>query len=118
MEIKLLNGGTTKINLKKYLLKDTYQKSKFQTKIRQRLKEQYPLENIYEEVFVPEERFYIDFFIPSRGIIIECQGRQHAEHIKFFHKTVADFHQQQDTDRRKREFCELNNFLLIEIYDN
>lgn len=117
MEIKLLNGNTTKINLKKYLVENNYSKSKFQAKIKQRLKQQYSLENIYEEVFIPIERFYIDFFIPSRSIVIECQGRQHNKHIKFFHKTKIEFHKQQNTDRRKREWCLLNNFRLIEIYD-
>ena len=118
MEIKILNGDVIKINLKKYLVENNYSKSKFQSKIKQRLKQQYPLENIYEEVFIPIERFYIDFFIPSRSIVIECQGRQHSKHIKFFHKTKIEFHKQQNTDRRKKEWCLLNNFRLIEIYDN
>ena len=118
MEILLLNGDTAKINLKKYQLKETYQKSKFQTRIGEQLKEEYPLDNIYSEVYIPVEKFYLDFFIPSRSIVIESNGRQHNEHIKFFHKTKIDFHKQQDTDRRKREWCKLNNFLLLEIYDN
>ena len=101
MIIKLLNGDTTKINLKKYLLKETYQKSKFQTRIKEQLKEEYPSDNIYEEVYIKGEKFYLDFFIPSRGLVVEVQGRQHELHIKFFHKTKIDFNNQKNRDERK-----------------
>lgn len=117
MIVKLSNGDTTKINLRKYLLKDTYEKSKFQTNIGKELKKEYPLDNIYTEVYVPIEKFYLDFFIPSRSLVIECQGRQHKEHIKFFHKTKIAFREQQNRDLRKIDWCLLNNFKLVEIYD-
>ena len=117
MIVKLVNGGITKINLKKYLLKDTYQKSKFQTKIGEELKKEYPLENIYQEVYIPGEKFYLDFFIPSRYLVVEVQGKQHELHTRFFHKTKIDFNNQKNRDLRKMEWCILNGFKLVEIYD-
>lgn len=117
MIIKLSNELSVNINLKKYLIKKEDSKSKFQLSIRKQLIKKYPNDNIFEEVFIPIQRFYLDFFLPSRSLVVECQGRQHSEHIKFFHKTKVDFHKQQETDRRKREFCKLNNFKLIEIYN-
>jgi very-short-patch-repair endonuclease len=116
MILKLLNGSHTKINLKKYLSDKNFSRSKFQKSIKIRLLQQYPDDNIFEEVYVPVEKFYLDFFIPSRFMVIECQGRQHVEHVKFFHRTKIDFNKQQERDGRKREWCKLNNFKLVEIY--
>lgn len=118
MRIKLLNGSEENINLKKYIIdKDGFSRSKFQKRIRDKLIEKYKQNIIFEEVYIKGEKFYLDFFIPEKGIVIEVNGRQHKQQVKFFHKTKIAFHKQLDTDRRKREFCELNNFKLIEIYD-
>jgi len=117
MIVKLLNGSCTKINLKKYLSDKSFSKSRFQKSVKEQLSRQYPDDNIFEEVYVPVEKFYLDFFIPSRFMVIECQGRQHNEHVKFFHRTKTDFNKQKERDGRKKEWCALNNFRLIEIYD-
>lgn len=116
--IKIYNGSEININLKKYLWKDTYQRSKFQTRIKEQLKKEYAYDNIYEEIYIPIEKFYLDLFIPSRFLVIEVQGHQHLNHIKFFHKTRIDFNNQINRDERKSNFCLRNNFKLIEIYDN
>jgi very-short-patch-repair endonuclease len=118
MLIKTLSGQLRKLNLKKYAIIDDGSKSKFQAKIKQQLKNQYPLDIICEEVYIPIERFYLDFFIPTKFLVIEVNGRQHKEHVKFFHRTKIEFRKQRDIDQRKRDWCELNGFRLIEIYDN
>jgi len=118
MNIILLSGKEIKINLKKYLTsRSNYCKSKFQEKIREELFDKYPLENIFEEVYIKGEGFFLDFLIPSLGLVFEVNGRQHINHVKFFHKTKIEFHKQQEVDKKKKEFCELNNLKLIEIYD-
>lgn len=119
MIVKLLNGKDANINLRKNIFdKKSISKSNFQKEIGLLLKKDYPYDLIFHEVRIPGENFILDFFIPSLNIVIECNGRQHYEQIKFFHKTKKDFHNQQDRDNRKREWCELNNFRLIEIcYD-
>lgn len=118
MEVLLLNGNTARLLLAKCHRKTSDKsKSKFQYSIGKELAHQYPHDNIFEEVFVPVERFVLDFFIPSVVLVVECHGEQHRKHIRHFHKTRQDFHRQQDTDNRKRDWCLLNGFKLLEIYD-
>jgi hypothetical protein len=118
MKIKLLNGLEENINLKKYIIdKDGLCKSKFQKRIRDELIEKYPQDIICEEIYIKGEKFYLDFLIVSRGIVIEVNGRQHNEHIRFFHKTIVAFNKQKASDQRKRDWCKLNDLRLIEIYD-
>lgn len=118
MEVKLLKGGTANLRLKnKRLRTKGKSKSQFQHGVGKQLAEQYPYDVIFEEVQVPGDGFIIDFFIPSLDLVVECHGRQHTEHVKHFHKTKRDFHNQQDVDQKKRDWCELNGFRLIEIYD-
>jgi very-short-patch-repair endonuclease len=118
MEVRLLKGGTAKLRLSnKRLRAKGKSKSQFQYEVGQRLAAEYPHDMIFEEVRVPGDGFILDFFIPSLDLVIECHGRQHTEHVKHFHKTKVDFHKQQDIDQRKRDFCKLNGFRLVEIYD-
>ena len=118
MEVKLLKGGTAHLRLKnKRIRPHGKSKSQFQYDIGQQLTQQYPHDVIYEEVQIPSDGFILDFFIPSLSIVIECHGKQHTQHVRHFHKTKVDFHHQQDVDQRKRDWCELNGFRLMEIYD-
>jgi hypothetical protein len=118
MKIELLNGLYEDINLKKYMIKkDGYCKSKFQEEIRNQLIKKYPNDTICEEVYIKGENFFLDFFIPSLGLVVEANGDQHKKHIKFFHKTKREFNEQLDKDQRKRNWCVLNNFKIIEIYN-
>lgn len=118
MEVKLLKGGTDRIRLSnKRLRTKGKSKSQFQHQVGKQLTERYPHDVIFEEVRIPGDGFILDFFIPSLDLVIECHGRQHTEHVKYFHKTKKDFHNQQDTDQKKRDWCELNGFRFLEIYD-
>lgn len=118
MEVRLLKGGTTRLRLndKRFQAKGK-SKSKLQHEIGQQLEKQYPHDQIFEEVFIPVENLVFDFFIPSLYLVIEVQGKQHIQHVKYFHKTKQDFHKQQDRDQRKRDLCKLNGFKMLEIYD-
>jgi len=116
MEVKTLDGGTINVRLSNKVRKN-HSVSKFQNSIGQELQTEYPHDTIYEEVHIPGENFKLDFFIPSINLVVECHGRQHTEHVKHFHKTIRDYNKQRDTDRRKREWCDLNGFKLLEIYD-
>ncbi len=119
MEVKLTNGKTSKLKLKDRRIDDQSQsRSQFQHRIGQKLKQQYPHDLIFEEVSVPGENFVLDFFIPSLKLVVECHGKQHTEHIKFFHRTKHQFHKQQERDEKKKKWCELNNFKLVEIFYN
>lgn len=116
MEFFISDGRTVTLKLRgKHLRSES--KSKFQHRIGQQLIVQYPHDIIFEEIIVPIENLIFDFFIPSLRLVIECMGNQHRKHVKFFHKTKIDFHNQQDRDQRKRDLCKANGFRFIEIYD-
>ena len=63
--------------------------------------------------FVQEKQFKdcynglyrFDFFLPEIQTGIECNGRQHYEFIKGFHRTKSDFTKAQERDRRKIAYC-------------
>lgn len=116
MLVKSTDGKDIKISLTNKLFNGT-SKSKFQKRIGELLEKKYQFDNIYQEVWISSEKFYLDFFIPNVKLVIECHGLQHIEHIKFFHKTKTQFNKQKSTDERKRKWCIKNNFKLIEIYD-
>lgn len=116
MKIKLLNGTYENLIIKNFLIqKEGYCKSKFQKEIRNELIKKYPNDIICEEVYIKGEKFYLDFFLPALKIVMEVNGRQHSEHVKFFHKTKQEFEKQQLTDRRKKEWCDINGFRMVEI---
>lgn len=117
MEVRSLSGDIVKIRLSNKKLRIRGKsKSQFQYEIGQQLIEQYPHDVIFEEVIIPRDGFILDFFIPSLHLVVECHGKQHTEHVKHFHKTKKDFHNQQDVDQKKRDWCELNGFRLMEVY--
>ena len=54
----------------------------------------------------------MDFYIPSRNIAIECQGRQHFECSDFFGgKEEND--RIKERDNKKRNLCKEHNIDLI-----
>lgn len=55
-----------------------------------------------------------DFYIPSKNLCIEFQGGQHFKPIKHFGGEKR-FSNQQEHDRRKRQYCIDNNICLLEI---
>ena len=56
-----------------------------------------------------------DFYLPSNNLLIEYQGIQHSEPVKYF-GGEEQFVIQQETDRRKREYAENNGYKLLEIW--
>jgi hypothetical protein len=68
-----------------------------------------------EEFPVPEERLWIDFFMPHHNLAFEYQGRQHDKFVKFFHGDRKGFEHAKSRDVRKREWCELNDITLVEV---
>ena len=56
-----------------------------------------------------------DFFIPDIKVMVEIHGAQHYSFIKHFHKTKAGFIRSQKRDRLKKEWCELNDIIYVEL---
>ena len=62
-----------------------------------------------------------DFYLPNENILIEYQGQQHEKPVSFYNKlseenTIIAFGNQQEHDRRKREYAKLHNIKLLEIW--
>ena len=53
--------------------------------------------------------------IPVIRLAVEVHGRQHYEHIPFFHETKKDFVLAKARDEDKVDWCELNNIELITL---
>lgn len=85
------------------------------------LKKIFPNDIIYEEVTLRgSKRFnkpdlYADFIIPAHRVLVEVHGDQHYEQNNFFHDGKLDFIEGQKRDKRKIEWCELNNITYIEL---
>jgi very-short-patch-repair endonuclease len=86
-------------------------KSKIQYEAGQLLKEEFPKDIILEEVYLPDG-FYLDFFIPSRKIAVEVQGRQHTEFVPFFHGSRGSYLKSVARDQRKAQWCLMNEIEL------
>ena len=70
---------------------------------------------ILEEFGIPEERLFVDFYLPHHSLAFEFQGTQHDEFNKFFHGDKAGFNKSKARDDRKRSWCEMNSITLIEV---
>lgn len=90
-------------------------KSKLQFSCGKFLKQKYPYDVILEEVPVPGEKLFLDFFLPSRKIIIEIDGAQHGEFNKFFHKTQANFKNAENRDSLKEKWAAMNSFIFVRV---
>lgn len=93
---------------------DIRPKSALHLKVRQLLKKAYTFSPLYEEVHLPIG-LYLDFFIPSKRLAVECDGNQHDEFTPFFHRTPAGFANAKARDARKDEFCQINNIRLVRL---
>lgn len=57
-----------------------------------------------------------DFYLPDYNLLIEYQGEQHEKYRPGFHKNKESFMKQQEHDRRKRNYAEINDVGLLEIW--
>jgi hypothetical protein len=71
-----------------------------------------------EEFPIPEERLWLDFFLPHHKLAFEYQGRQHDEFVKLFHGDQKGFEKSQARDSRKKDWCILNSIALVEVRGN
>lgn len=59
--------------------------------------------------------FRYDFYLPKEKILIECDGPQHFQQIKHFHKTRQDFLKAQERDRHKNNYALAHRIPLYRI---
>lgn len=99
-------------------VEDISNKSELHIKCRQLLRKLYPTRPPLEEVTIPGTQLKFDFVLPQRRICIEVQGQQHFEHNNFFYQDKTGLGKAIQRDKKKQEWCKMNNLLLIELrYD-
>ena len=118
MKIRDLDGNEHVWNLSKYVGKINNNASQLHRQVRNFIKEKSPAAQILEEVHLPGEKLYLDFYLPLLKLAIECQGGQHDKYTPFFHGELKSkgFANAKSRDRRKREFCENNGITLLYFY--
>jgi very-short-patch-repair endonuclease len=90
-------------------------RSDLHLKTRQLMQEEFKNDPILEEVAIPGEQLFLDFYLPKRKMAVEAQGEQHYKFIKHFHGDIMGFKKQKQNDVRKREWCEINGIILITL---
>jgi len=119
-----LNGIEYNLNLAKYDVRasDSRKRSKHHIRARRLINEVYHSYRVLEEVKLPgstsahkKSVLYLDFFIPNIRKAFEVHGRQHYEHVPFFHNTKRDFLLAKARDEDKIEWCKLNSIDLIAL---
>ncbi len=120
MKFKTLSGKTRTIsNAKKYRIDWAgSSKSKIQKRVKVYLEKYWQNHIVFEEFPVAGTRLSLDFYNANKKVAIEVQGKQHTRHVPFFHgHNKYNFVNQLRRDQDKASFCELNNIILVEIYE-
>jgi hypothetical protein len=113
MRVKGLDGKSHSWNLGDYVGKIHQNASSLHKRVRIFFKERYPAAQILEEVYLPGENLYLDFYLPVFKLACECQGAQHDKYTAFFHTNKMGFIKAQSRDRRKADWCRLNEIWLV-----
>jgi len=90
-------------------------RGKYQSKVGDVVHSLFPLYHILEEFPCVGEGLHLDFFLPQKRLAIEVQGSQHYQFNAFFHADKNAFLRQGTNDKRKAEWCKLNDIKLVVI---
>ena len=95
---------------------DSRRRSSLHLRTRKILRKLYPTSRVLEEVFLPGTNgLFADFYLPFQKIVVECNGEQHYKFNAHFHGTRLNFMKSKANDRKKIEWCEMNNIKFIEL---
>lgn len=73
------------------------------------------LRNTVTSLGLDENNLELDCYNPDLRLAVEYNGVQHYKYIPFFHKTKDSFYNQRYRDYMKRELCDKNGIVLIEV---
>lgn len=121
MKFKTFGSKIINVNLAIYLspAQRPLHKSSLHESSYELLKSLYPTHKLCEEVYIPElDGIFLDFYLPTISLVVEVQGAQHYKFNKFFFKSTIDFNKAIRRDEIKKEWCELNNLILVELLYN
>lgn len=120
MKFKTLTGAVKNIyNVNKYKVDwDKKSRSKFQTRVKNYVYKYWKNHVVFEEFNIPGTRLSLDLYNANKKIAIEVQGGQHVKYTPFFHGGYkSNFLSQLKRDQEKCKFCEINDIILVEIYE-
>jgi len=120
--MKLFNvyGKAVSKNVSQYLIDwDASSRSKVQFNTKQFLKKYWKNHIVYEEFPVFGSRLKVDIVNATLKIAVEVHGKQHSAFNKFFHgDSRLNYLKSIKRDVAKEKWLSLNNFQLVEIYEN
>jgi|TARA_Y100000591_G_C21627174_1_gene590891 hypothetical protein len=121
MEFQTIDGKVKRVkNLKKRIINwEASSRSKRQKAVKDFLKDYWYNHVTFEEFPVVGTRLSLDFYNANKRVAVEVQGSQHTKYNKFFHGGHKNnYLEQLKRDQIKAEFCEVNDIILVEIYDS
>ena len=121
MEFQTIDGKVKRVkNLKKRIINwEASSRSKRQKAVKDFLKDYWFYHVTFEEFPVVGTRLGLDFYNANKRVAVEVQGSQHTKYNKFFHGGHKNnYLEQLKRDQIKAEFCEVNDIILVEIYDS
>ena len=121
MEFQTIDGKVKRVkNLKKRIINwEASSRSKRQKAVKDFLKDYWFNHVTFEEFPVVGTRLRLDFYNANKRVAVEVQGSQHTKYNKFFHGGhKSNYLEQLKRDQIKAEFCEVNDIILVEIYDS
>lgn len=118
MRFYKLGGRVTNKDVTKYLIDwSKKSRSKYQGSVKFALQPYWKSQICYEEFPVVGTKMTLDLVNMNKRLALEVQGEQHQTYNKFFHSgNKVNFWNQLDRDNQKKEWCELNEFRLVEVY--
>jgi|688.fasta_scaffold838788_2 hypothetical protein len=119
MKFKNIFGRDVSKNINKYLIDwNKPCKSKAQFNLKKIVEPFWRYHVVVEEFPVFGSRMRCDLINFTKKIAIETHGMQHDKFVKHFHKTRSGFKNSIKRDLAKFKWLELNNFKVIEIFEN
>jgi hypothetical protein len=121
LEFQTIDGKVKRVkNLKKRIINwEASSRSKRQKAVKDFLKDYWYNHVTFEEFPVVGTRLSLDFYNANKRVAVEVQGSQHTKYNKFFHGGHKNnYLEQLKRDQIKAEFCEVNDIILVEIYDS
>ena len=61
---------------------------------------------------------YLDFYLPSVGVLVEVHGKQHYEYCHHFHGSKFNFVKAKENDKLKIKWAKLNGIIYVELSYN
>jgi very-short-patch-repair endonuclease len=122
MLVQTLDGETYEFKIPEKIAKGNKRgTSQFHKIARKMLKQLFSGCRIYEELPIyigDNQTLYVDFFVVSYNLFVEVHGQQHYDYNSHFYKNKIEWLKAIERDKRKAEWCKINNLKLVTLKYN